>query len=137
MNIVDLDDNVQRWSLKGHIAKGRAINKSSLHLTARSLIKEIFPTLQVLEEVPIPVRKNETLFLDFYLPLNETCIEVHGEQHYKFVQFYHQTSLGFMKHKKRDQEKIEWCELNNIEVIVLPFDKTDEEWESIINDSNN
>lgn len=128
MNIVDLDDNVQRWSLKGHIAKGRAINKSSLHLTARSLIKEIFPTLQVLEEVPIPVRKNETLFLDFYLPLNETCIEVHGEQHYKFVQFYHQTSLGFMKHKKRDRDKKYWCEKNNIRYIELPYNEGLEGW---------
>jgi len=128
MNIVDLDDNVQRWSLKGHIAKGRAINKSSLHLTARSLIKEIFPTLQVLEEVPIPVRKNETLFLDFYLPLNETCIEVHGEQHYKFVQFYHQTSLGFMKHKKRDRDKKYWCEKNNIRYIELPYNEGLEDW---------
>jgi len=128
MNIVDLDDNVQRWSLKGHIAKGRAINKSSLHLTARSLIKEIFPTLQVLEEVPIPVRKNETLFLDFYLPLNETCIEVHGEQHYKFVQFYHQTSLGFMKHKKKDRDKKYWCEKNNIRYIELPYNEGLEDW---------
>lgn len=135
MNIVDLDDNVQRWSLKGHIAKGRAINKSSLHLTARSLIKEIFPTLQVLEEVPIPVRKNETLFLDFYLPLNETCIEVHGEQHYKFVQFYHQTSLGFMKHKKRDRDKKYWCEKNNIRYIELPYNEGLEDWkERLINE---
>lgn len=135
MNIVDLDDNVQRWSLKGHIAKGRTINKSSLHLTARSLIKEIFPTLQVLEEVPIPVRKNETLFLDFYLPLNETCIEVHGEQHYKFVQFYHQTSLGFMKHKKRDRDKKYWCEKNNIRYIELPYNEGLEDWkERLINE---
>lgn len=135
MNIVDLDDNVQRWSLKGHIAKGRTINKSSLHLTARSLIKEIFPTLQVLEEVPIPVRKNETLFLDFYLPLNETCIEVHGEQHYKFVQFYHQTSFGFMKHKKRDRDKKYWCEKNNIRYIELPYNEGLEDWkERLINE---
>ena len=128
MNIVDLDDNIQRWSLKGHIAKGRIKNKSSLHLTARELINTIFPTLQVLEEVPIPIRKNEILYLDFYLPLNQTCIEVHGEQHYKFVQFYHQTALGFIKHKKRDRHKKYWCEKNNIRYIELPYNEKIADW---------
>ena len=49
MDVVDLDNIVHKWSLKGHIAKGSMKNKSSLHLQARALIKEIFPTLQILE----------------------------------------------------------------------------------------
>ena len=52
--------NIQKWSLKGHIAKGSRLNKSGLHLKARKLIKECFPTLQILEEVGAPIRKNET-----------------------------------------------------------------------------
>lgn len=135
--VVDLDGKIVSWSLSGGIARASRRNKSELHLRARKIIHKIYPTFQILEEVKIPLRKSENLFLDFYLPLNNKCIEVHGEQHYKFVAYYHQNMMGFMKHKKRDQEKIEWCELNNIEAIVLPFDKTDEEWESIINDSNN
>ena len=128
MNISDLDDNIQKWSLKGHIAKGSRLNKSSLHLKARKLIKECFPTLQILEEVGAPIRKNETLYLDFYLPLSKTCIEVHGEQHYKFVQFYHNNTLGFLKHRKRDQQKKEWCEKNDIEYVELPYSESEEEW---------
>lgn len=128
LEIIDLDDITHKWSLKGHIAKGSAKNKSSLHLQARALIRDLFPTFQILEEVGIPVRKNETLFLDFYLPLTKTCIEVHGEQHYKFVQFYHNNTLGFLKHKKRDQMKKEWCEKNDIYYIELPYNESIDEW---------
>lgn len=135
--IIDLDGNTVQWSLSGGIARGFRNNKSELHLRARKIIHNIYPTFQILEEVKIPIRRTENLFLDFYLPLNRKCIEVHGEQHYKFIAYYHQNIMGFMKHKKRDQEKIEWCELNNIELIVLPFNKTDEEWKEIINESDN
>lgn len=128
INVVDLDDNVHKWSLKGHISKGSRLNKSKLHLQARHLIKECFPTLQILEEVGAPVRKNEILYLDFFLPLSKTCIEVHGEQHYKFVKFYHSTALGFLKHKKRDQNKKEWCEKNDIKYIELPYSESEDQW---------
>ena len=102
MTIKDLDGNSHSWHLTGHIAKGRIDNKSSFHLQARSLLINEFPTLQILEEVPIQIRKSEVLFLDFYLPLNKMALEVHGEQHYKFVGFYHSNQLGFINSLKRD-----------------------------------
>lgn len=132
MQVKDLDGNTYNWQLIGNISHGSAKNKSNLHLKARDLIHECFPTLQVLEEVPIQIRRSETLYLDFYLPLNKKCIEVHGEQHYTFSRFYHHTFLGFVRHKKRDQEKQEWCALNNIEYIELPFDENIDSWKNRI-----
>jgi hypothetical protein len=131
MQVKDLDGNSYNWQLIGNIAHGAAQNKSSLHLQARDLIHECFPTLQVLEEVAVNIRRTETLYLDFYLPLIKKCVEVHGEQHYKFNKFFHNSALGFIRHKKRDQEKQEWCALNGIEYIELPFDQTDN-WKSRI-----
>lgn len=132
MNVKDLDGNAVKWQLIGGIAHGSIQNKSSFHLTARNLIHELFPTMQVLEEVAIPLRRSETLYLDFYIPLLKRCIEVHGEQHYKFVPFYHNNLLGFIKHKKRDQEKQEWCHINGISYIELPFHEKIEEWKDRI-----
>lgn len=128
MNVVDLDGHSYKWHLTGHIAKGQSTNKSSLHIKARELIHTCYPTLQVLEEVSINVRRSEVLYLDFYLPLIKTCIEVHGEQHFRFIQFYHNNRLGFIKHKKRDQDKKEWCQINNISLIELNHDENLEEW---------
>jgi len=128
MLVKDLDGQVHNWLLTGNMAKGKIDNRSSLHLAARKIISSHFPTLQVLEETPIPLRRNETLYLDFYIPLKKICIEVHGEQHYKFVPFYHTNKLNFLKSQKRDREKQEWCELNNIQYIVFKFDEDENLW---------
>jgi len=128
MLIKDLDGNTHNWQLTGNMAKGKISNRSSLHLITRSIIAQNYPTLQILEEVPIPLKNRETLYLDFYLPLKKTCIEVHGEQHYKFVPFYHSTILNFLKSQKRDREKEEWCELNNIKHVILRYDENEQTW---------
>lgn len=128
MNIVDLDNNTKQWKLKGYISKATATNKSTYHIRARQLLHELFPTLQILEEVSIPVRPKEVMYLDFYLPLIKTCVEVHGEQHYKFIPFYHTTKLNFLKAKKRDNEKKEWCEQNNITYVELPYNENLDDW---------
>jgi hypothetical protein len=130
MNIIDLDGNMSQWHLTGNISKGN-LKKSSFHITARDLIKKIYPTMQILEEVPIHIRRSEILYLDFYLPLNKKCLEVHGQQHYEFVPFYHSNKLSFLKAKKRDLEKKEWCENNGLSYIELPYNKI-EEWETLI-----
>jgi hypothetical protein len=128
MNIKDLDGSTHQWHLTGNMAHGKTDFRSSLHLAARSLISNNYPTLQILEEVPIPLKRGETLYLDFYLPLKKLCFEVHGEQHYKFIPFYHSNKLNFLKSQKRDREKQEWCELNNIKHIILPFDEEQDVW---------
>lgn len=134
MQIKTLDGYLQNWSLTGHYAHAKLNNKSSLHTSAREIIVKNYPTLQILEEVPVPIKKNDQYYFDFYLPMIKTVIEIHGEQHYKFVPFYHTNMLGFMKSQKRDREKIEWCELNNIKYIELPFNEAADQWiERIIN----
>lgn len=40
--------------------------------------------------------------------------------------------MGFMKHKKRDLDKQEWCSVNSIQYIELPFNETIEEWKDRI-----
>lgn len=133
MNIRTLDGNLVKWNLVGNLSKSSKY-KSEPHLKARQLLIELFPTLQILEEVSAPIKKSETLYLDFYLPLKKYCIEVHGEQHYKFVPFYHTNILGFVKAKKRDQEKQEWCEINNITYIELPHNESIDQWkERVLN----
>ena len=128
MFVRDLDDNTSMWHLTGRASNGRIAHKSSFHLEARALLTSYFPTLQILEEIPISIRKSETLYLDFYLPLIKTCVEVHGQQHYEFVPFYHHDIRGFWKTKKRDREKTDWCAMNNIRHVALPYNETIDQW---------
>jgi hypothetical protein len=128
MQVKSLDGYLQNWQLTGHSAHAKLEHKSELHILARQLLKNIFPTFQILEEVPVPIKKSESYFLDFYIPMLKTAVEVHGIQHYKFVAFYHHTQLGYLKHQKRDREKKEWCEINGIEYIELPYNESTNEW---------
>ena len=131
MIVSDLDGLQQELRLTGHMPHG-ILNKSSYHLAARSILSSIYPTMQILEELPICVRKSEILYLDFYLPLNKIAVEVHGEQHYKFIPYYHRDILGFMKSKNRDKDKMMWCDMNGIRYIELPFNESLELWHNRI-----
>jgi hypothetical protein len=128
MQIQSLDGLVQNWQLTGYTSHARIERKSSFHLIARELLKKQYPTLQILEEVTIPLKKSEVAYLDFYIPLLKRAIEVHGEQHYKFTPFYHANQLAFLKAQKKDREKREWCEINGIKYIELPYSETQEQW---------
>lgn len=137
MQVKSLDGHYHNWQLTGHTAYATMGHKSTFHLCARQLLKTLYPTLQILEEISIPIKKSETYFLDFYIPLLKKGIEVHGEQHYSFVAFYHTTQLNFFKAQRRDREKREWCELNSIEYIELPYNEKENQWvERIKNDNN-
>lgn len=129
MDVIDLDGNIQHWSLTGHKPNYHT-HKSSLHIRARNLINAIYPTLLILEEIPVHIRRSDLVYLDFYIPLKRICIETHGEQHYKFVQHYHGSALGFLRHKKRDRDKKEWCDINGIGFIELPYDESDDLWQN-------
>lgn len=128
MQVKLLDGSSQNWQLTGYYAHANMDQKSSFHLIAREALKKQYPTLQILEEVTVPLRKSEVVYLDFYIPLLKKAIEVHGEQHYKFIPFYHSNQLGFLKSQKRDREKKEWCELNGIRYVELPYSESVEEW---------
>lgn len=131
MLVIDLDGKQIKWQIKGHEVTGDKRPRSDLHLQARKLLKEKFPTQQILEEVSVPVKRGKTLYLDFYLPLRQIAIEVHGEQHYKRIAHFHDSPMAFANQLSNDREKREWCEINGITHIVLPFDKTTE-WELMI-----
>ena len=132
MKVVDFDNREYNWPPSGHeVNLDDRRKRSELHLRTRALLKALYPTQQVLEEVPLPGTK---LTLDFYLPQRKVCIEVHGEQHYKFVAHYHGDRLGFLRSKANDNKKIEWCRLNNLRVVELPFNESDDEWREKIID---
>lgn len=134
MKITDLLGKTVEWRIKGYVAGDGHRKNSSLHNTARGVIRGEFPTVQFKEEVPIPTGKG-TLFLDFYIPVHQIAIEVHGQQHYEFNVHFHQTKANFMSHRQRDADKAEWCRMNGIILIALPYNEDENEWKCRIQQS--
>lgn len=107
-------------------------NKSSPHIKVRKLLHELFPNDIVLEEVKIPKTR---LFLDFFLPSKRLIIEVHGEQHYKYNRYFYKNKLEFIEAIKRDNLKIEWSNINNFSIIILPYNE-ENQWRDKIESRN-
>lgn len=129
MKVIDFNGRSYNFPPAGHVPDlDDERPRSKWHLGARSLLRQMYPTQRILEEVPLPGIR---LFADFYIPDRQTIIEVHGRQHYEFVSHFHGSRMGFLQSKKNDGRKREWCELNNIKLIVLPYDKKDD-WRTYI-----
>ncbi len=131
MKVKGLDGKTHSWYLVGYqpnLSDERM--RSELHLRVRALLKEMFKSERLLEEVPLP--GSGGLFGDFYLPQSKIMVEAHGRQHYEYVAHFHQNPLGFMQSKKRDNNKADWCSLNGITLIVLPYNEDSEAWKQKI-----
>lgn len=104
---------------------------SQYHAKARILLKKIFPFESIYEETTLLGSKRlnrPNLKADFIIPSKKILVEVHGKQHYEYSSFFHGNKLNFLEHKSRDLRKEEWCHLNNIQYIELPYNETETEW---------
>jgi hypothetical protein len=106
MKVIGLDEKEYTWNPASYILKPGEISgeKSSYHVLAHDLLKSLFPTEKIIEEVGLPGTK-PMLFADFLVPLRKLIIETHGEQHYKWVPYYHTTKREFLRAKHRDEIK--------------------------------
>ena len=128
MKVTGLDNKEYSWSIWGKSSDSE--QKSSYHLKARALLKKLFPIDRILEEVYLP--GCDSLYADFFLPLRKIIVEVHGEQHYKYIPFFHGNKLNFFKAQARDRNKRLFCEKNGILYIDLPCSESEDEWRNRI-----
>jgi len=131
VRIVGLNGREYNLNLQKYHSNDRA-KKSFYHIAAEGVIKDVFRGYNVYEEVKLPgstkPSKRSVLYLDFLVPNAKIAIEVHGQQHFKFVKFFHKTRAGFAQAKGRDRDKQEWCNVNGIELVVFRFDEDPEYW---------
>lgn len=133
MKVVGINGKEYVWNLTGYdVFNNDQRKRSKFHLRARNLLKEVFNSYRILEEVKLPgsteLHRKSVLYLDFYIPSIKLAIEVHGKQHYEFCSFFHRSKADFVKSRNRDEDKITWCELNEIKLITLKYSESDDEW---------
>ena len=66
-------------------------------------------------------RDKYPLPFDFYLPKYNTLIEYNGIQHYRYTPIFHRNVHGFEQQQKRDNIKINYCEINNINLLIIKY----------------
>lgn len=138
MKVKGINGKEYVWNLTSYdVFNDDSRKRSKYHIRARKLLKEIFNSYRILEEVKLPgstsLHRKSVLYLDFYIPTISLAIEVHGQQHYEYSPFFHKSKADFLKSKARDEDKIEWCDLNDIQLITLKYSESDDEWRKRIN----
>ncbi len=132
LNGIEYNLNLAKYDVRANDSRKR----SKHHIRARRLINEVYHSYRVLEEVKLPgstsTHKKSVLYLDFFIPNIRKAFEVHGRQHYEHVPFFHNTKRDFLLAKARDEDKIEWCKLNSIDLIALKYSEDDDEWRNSI-----
>lgn len=127
MKIMGLDGRSYTWKLTEHVPlESDDIKRSSLHIQARELLREMYPLERVLEEVTLP--GSGGLAVDFYIPTQKLFVEVQGRQHYQFIKIFYQDIQDFYDAKRRDRRKREWAEINNIRLVEFPYDESPGRW---------
>lgn len=133
MKVVGINGKEYVWNLTGYnVFNDDGRKRSKYHLRARNLLKEIYNSYRILEEVKLPgstaLHRKSVLYLDFYIPTINKAFEVHGQQHYEYCEFFHKSRADFIKGQARDEDKRTWCELNGIDLITLKYSESDDEW---------
>ena len=82
--------------------------------------REIFEELLNTEFIKRRFECMEYLELDGYSEEYNLAFEYNGQQHEKFIKFFHKDETDFEKQQERDEKKKKLCEKNNIDLIVIP-----------------
>lgn len=92
-------------------------SRSKIQFQTKQFLKKYWSKHIVFEEFPVAGTK---LSLDFYNANKKIAVEVQGKQHTKYVPFFHgKNKINYLNQLKRDQDKLKFCEANDIQLIEV------------------
>ena len=107
---------------KKYLIKWDSSSKSKMQFNVKQYLKKYWNHDIVFEEFPLVGSK---MTFDFYNSNKNGIVEVQGGQHLKHTPFFHgKAKSNFLKQIRRDDDKHQFCELNNINLVeIYPDDK--------------
>jgi hypothetical protein len=89
---------------------------SNAQTSVKNFFKSFWYGQVVCEEFPVLGSRMRCDLINF---TKKIAVETHGQQHDKFVPFFHKTRTNFKKSFKRDLVKYNWLEANGFQVIEV------------------
>lgn len=101
-------------------------SKSIGELTIRRVLNSYFPIDEILYQYRLSVNKLslckiKTLIPDFYIKSIQAFIEFDGEQHYRFIPYFHRQYQNFVDQVNRDNYLIKYCREHYIKLLRIPY----------------
>jgi very-short-patch-repair endonuclease len=108
---------------KKYLIKWDDGSKSKFQKSVKDFLCKYWCNDIVFEELKIVGTR---MSFDFYNANKNIAVEVQGEQHTKFVKFFHNNRLKYLEQLKRDDKKMRFCEINEIKLVeIYPQDIID------------
>jgi len=114
MKFIDTNGKIHRKNITKY--KKKQSSKSKGQTKLGEILENIYPNVPIYEEVPC---FGEKLFLDFFIPSIKIALEFNGIQHDKYVYHFHRTRIRFLDSLERDCRKQQWCDINNIALLII------------------
>ncbi len=102
--------------VKNYLINWKGSSRSKLQRSVKSFLEEYWNSYIVFEEFPVAGTK---MTFDFYNANKKIAVEVQGHQHTKFTPFFHQRRSNFASQIRRDEQKSQFCELNDIKLVEI------------------
>ena len=103
-------------SAKKYLVDWEAKSRSKFQSKVKSFLEPYWKNDIVFEEFRIVGTR---LSLDFYNANKKVAVEVQGDQHVRYVKYFHKNRLKYLDQLKRDQKKLDFCELNDIKLVEV------------------
>lgn len=89
---------------------------SQIQTAFKTFVYPYWKNCTVLEEFRIP---GSLLECDFLNLDKNIAVEINGQQHNKFIKYFHKNKSNFIRHVKRDVQKYDWLIKNKFQVLEL------------------
>ena len=103
-------------SAKKYLVDWEAKSRSKFQSKVKSFLEPYWKNDIVFEEFRIVGTR---LSLDFYNANKKVAVEVQGDKHVRYVKYFHKNRLKYLDQLKRDQKKLDFCELNDIKLVEV------------------
>jgi len=100
-----------------YLIKWRSRSRSKFQTNVKKFLKQYWKHHVVFEEFPAAGTK---MTFDFFNATDKIMIEVQGNQHKRYVPFFHAKNKGnFLNQLRRDADKRKFCEINSIRLVEI------------------
>lgn len=119
MKLILLDNSIVKLAINPSHYKVKPLEacRSKFEYEVGQFLKKKFSFYTILQDFIIP---QTHMSLDFWV-VGKCCVEADGIQHSQYSQFFHGSRAGFGKQKERDDLKSQFCALNSLQLIRVPY----------------
>lgn len=116
MRLKKLNGSIESKDVTKYLIKWGKKSKSKYQREVKFFLHKFWKNHIVYEEFPVFGSK---MTLDFLNLSRKIAIEVQGEQHSSYNEFFHQNITNYWSQLHRDVEKKRWCEMNGFRLVEI------------------